>query len=58
MCFELGLNTDSYSFPCLADWSPSVQAVLEAGQKATLAAKQILAVLVPSTAIQDQQEAA
>jgi len=47
VCAELGLDTGSYSFAYLADWSPSVQAVLEAGQKATLTAKQILAVLGP-----------
>jgi len=58
VCAELGLDTGSYSFAYLADWTPSVQAVLEAGQKATLTAKLILAVLVPPTAIQNQQEAA
>jgi len=47
VCAELGLDTGSYSFAYLADWTPSVQALLEAGQKATLAAKQILAVLAP-----------
>jgi len=58
VCAELGLDTGSYSFAYLADWTPDAQKVLEAGQKATLAAKKILAVLVPPTAIQDQQEAA
>ncbi len=58
VCAELGLDTGSYSFAYLADWTPSVQAVLEAGQKAAVAAKQILAVLVLPTAIQNQQEAA
>ena len=58
VCAELGLNTGSYSFAYLADWTPEIQKVLEAGQKATLAAKQILAVLTPPTANTNQQEAA
>ena len=58
VCAELGLDTGSYSFAYLADWTPDVQKVLEAGQKATLAAKQILAVLAPPTGDTDVQEAA
>ena len=58
VCAELGLDTGSYSFAYLADWTPDVQKVLEAGQKATLAAKQILAVLAPPTGNTNQQEAA
>jgi len=57
VCAELGLDTGSYSFAYLADWTPSVQAVLEAGQKATLAAKQILAVLTPPV-LTDEEVAA
>ena len=58
VCAELGLDTGSYSFAYLADWTPDVQKVLEAGQKAMHAAKQILAVLAPPTANSDVQEAA
>ncbi len=58
VCAELGLDTGSYSFAYLADWTPSVQAVLEAGQKAAVAAKQILAVMLPPALQSEQEEAA
>jgi len=57
VCAELGLDTGSYSFAYLADWTPDAQKVLEAGQKAMHAAKQILEVLASPT-LHDEDVAA
>jgi antirestriction protein ArdC len=42
VCHELGLDTSQYSFAYLAHWAPSLEALIQAGERASRAAAQIL----------------
>jgi antirestriction protein ArdC len=48
VCRELGLSTDSYSFPYTATWAGSVKVVTETAETALRTAGETLAALVPA----------
>jgi len=47
VCQELGLDTSAYSFAYLANWAPSLEALLQSGDRACRAATQIHQALGP-----------
>lgn len=47
VCHQLGLDTSAYSFAYLANWAPSLEALLQSGDRACRAATQIHQALEP-----------
>lgn len=50
VCDSLGLDTSSYSFAYLAHWTPDLDSLMTAGERASKAAERITAALEPADA--------
>ena len=46
VCHQLGLDSSSYSFPYLANWTEDLEQLLASGERASVAAQELIGVLI------------